>query len=121
MSDTKNILQSAIEVNKIVYDRLQTKESKIHNFCQKWQITELSVFGSILTDKFNQNSDVDILVQFAPEARISLFDLENIESELKIIFGRDVDVVSKKAIQCSRNWIRRQNILGSAQVLYVTR
>ncbi|NET42667.1 MAG: DNA polymerase subunit beta [Okeania sp. SIO2B3] len=121
MSDTKNIAQSAIEVDKNVYQRLKITENTIHNFCQKWQITELSVFGSILTDRFNQNSDVDILVKFSPEARISLFDLENMESELKITLGRDVDIVTKKAIQCSRNWIRRQNILGSAQVLYVTR
>lgn len=110
-----------MEINKIIGDRLQTKESTIHDFCQKWQITELSVFGSILTDKFNQNSNVDILVKFAPEARIYLFDLENMESELKLILGRDVDVVSKKAIEFSQNWIRRQNILGNSQILYVTR
>lgn len=121
MSDTKNIIQSAIEVSKIVYARLQTTEKTIHNFCQKWQITDLSVFGSILTERFNQNSNVDILVKFAMEAKIYLFDLDNIESELKLILGRDVDVVSKKAIQLSHNWIRRQNILDSAQVLYVTR
>ncbi len=117
MSNTIN----AIDFNKIIYSRLQTKESIIHDFCQKWQITELSVFGSILTDKFNQNSDVDILVKFSPEARIYLFDLENMESELKLILGRDVDIVSQKAIQLSNNWIRRQNILGNYQILYITR
>lgn len=121
MSNTKNIVQPAIEVNKNVYERLKITENTIHNFSQKWRITELSVFGSILTDRFNQNSDVDILVKFSPEARIYLFDLENMESELKIILGRDVDIVSKRAIQCSRNWIRRQNILGNTQILYVTR
>ncbi len=96
-----------MEIKKIICDRLQTTETQIYDFCQKWQITELSVFGSILTERFNQNSDVDILVKFAPEARTPLFDLENMESELKIIFGRDVDIVSKKAIQMSHNWIRR--------------
>ena len=66
MSNTIN----ATDVNKTIYHHLQTIQNTIDDFCQKWQITELSVFGSILTDKFNQNSDVDILVKFAPEARI---------------------------------------------------
>jgi predicted nucleotidyltransferase len=104
-----------------IYQRLQIAPTVLTNFCEKWKISELSVFGSILRDDFNANSDVDLLVTFYPQAKITLFDLETIEMELKKLFLRDVDLVSKRAIERSHNWIRRQNILGNAQIIYVTR
>ena len=104
-----------------IYQRLQTTPTILAEFCQQWQIIELDAFGSILTDNFNPHSDVDLLVRFHPDAKIGLLDLETIESELQKLFNRPVDLVSKRAIECSHNWIRRQNILGNAQRIYVTR
>lgn len=90
-------------------------------FCQRWQITELALFGSVLREDFRPDSDIDILVTFAPEAKQGGFALAEMQTELEVLFGRDVDLVSKKAIERSQNWIRRQNILDAAQVIYAER
>ncbi len=93
---------------------------KIAEFCQRWDLTELALFGSILRDDFNANSDVDVMVQFHPEAHPTLFDLAEMEEELKQLFQRDVDLMTRKGIEGSRNYLRRQAILSSAQVVYGT-
>ena len=100
-----------------IYQRLQISPATLAKFCQQWQITELAVFGSILRDDFNLNSDIDILVTFHPEARITLFGLETIEIGFQKLFQRPVDLVTKRAIERSHNWIRRQNILGNAKTI----
>ncbi|WP_254568942.1 nucleotidyltransferase family protein [Oscillatoria sp. HE19RPO] len=93
---------------------------KFAEFCQKWNLTELARFGSILRDDFNAHSDVDVRVQFHPEAHPTLFDLAEMEEELKQLFQRDVDLMTRKGIETSRNYLRRQAILSSAQVIYGT-
>lgn len=90
-------------------------KDKITAFCRKWQITELAVFGSILNENFNENSDVDILITFSPKAKINLFDLAQAQMELKSIIGRDVDLVEKAGI---RNPFRKHNIYKNMKVLY---
>jgi uncharacterized protein with HEPN domain/predicted nucleotidyltransferase len=73
-----------------------------------------------LRDDFGPDSDVDVLVTFEPEARWSLFDLAGAEQELSDLLGRDVDLVSKRGVERSPNWIRRRAILASARPYYVT-
>ena len=96
-------------------------EEKIAAFCHKWQIAELALFGSVLRGDFHPDSDVDVLVRFLPEAKHGLFDLVRIEEELKDILGREVDLVDKSAIEKSRNYIRREAILSSAETVYASR
>ena len=84
-----------------------------------WKIVELSFFGSVLRDDFRPDSDVDVLVTFAPDGRYSLFDLVHIEEELREILGRNVDLVERKAVERSENYIRRKHILGSLEAIYV--
>ncbi|MDE0434170.1 MAG: nucleotidyltransferase family protein [Bryobacterales bacterium] len=91
---------------------------EIAAFCKRWQITELALFGSVLRDDFGPDSDVDVLVQFGEEARHTLFELDDMELELEEIFGREVDLVSRRGVEASRNYIRRKAILNSAQVIY---
>ncbi|MCY7274056.1 MAG: nucleotidyltransferase family protein [Phormidesmis sp. CAN_BIN44] len=98
---------------------IQISESEIAEFCQRWQIQEFSLFGSILRDDFRPDSDVDVLVKFEPETRRGLLEMAQMREELMELFGREVDLVSKRAIEQSQNWIRRKNILGTAQVIYV--
>lgn len=93
-------------------------EQAIQAFCDRWKITELALFGSILRDDFRPNSDIDILVTFSPEADWSLLDHATMQQELASLLNRDVDLVSKRAIERSHNWIRRQEILTTAQVIY---
>ena len=92
--------------------------SEIAAFCDRWQIAELSLFGSALRDDFRHDSDVDLLVAFAPEADWSLLDHVRMQQELEQVLGREVDLVSKRAIEQSSNWIRRQEILSTAQLIY---
>jgi uncharacterized protein len=73
-----------------------------------------------LREDFRPDSDVDVLVRFNPEARHTLFDLARMQEELQQILGRNVDLVSRRGIEMSRNYIRRRAILNSAQVVYGT-
>jgi uncharacterized protein len=90
----------------------------IQAFCQCWQIAELSVFGSILRDDFDANSDVDFLYVLKPNTRWSLRDLTQAEAELAQLLDREVDLVAKVSIEQSHNWLRKRNILSSAKVIY---
>jgi predicted nucleotidyltransferase len=92
---------------------------QITKFCQQWQIIELSLFGSILRDDFHADSDIDILVAFAPTANWGLLDHAQMQEELEALLSRRVDLISKRAIERSSNWIRRQEILSTAQTIYV--
>jgi predicted nucleotidyltransferase len=77
----------------------------------------LALFGSILRQDFNADSDVDVLVSFAPDAQWSLFDLVRMESELETILGREVDLVERAAIEQSENYIRRKSILSDLELI----
>ncbi|MBF0462922.1 MAG: nucleotidyltransferase domain-containing protein [Magnetococcales bacterium] len=92
----------------------------IKSFCERWKITEFSLFGSVLRKEFSNSSDVDVLVSFADDAHWSLFDLVAMQDELKGVFGRDVDLLSRRGIESSRNACRRQAILESAERIYGT-
>ena len=94
-------------------------QEQIADFCRRWQITEFALFGSVLRQDFRSDSDIDVLVTFAPSARWGLFDLATMQEELAQIFGRKVDLVSRRGIEASRNYIRRKAILNSAQVVHV--
>lgn len=98
--------------------RLYLPLDQIRTFCDRWQITEFALFGSVLRDDFRPDSDVDVLVTFSSEAHHTLFDLVHMESELKEIFQREVDLVSRRGIERSLNYLRRDEILSSAQVIY---
>lgn len=95
-------------------------KQEVVKFCQKWQVTEFALFGSILRDDFSAASDVDILVTFDSQAKQSLFDLIQIRAELKQLLGRKVDVLTRKSVEQSHNWLRKQNILNSIRVIYVS-
>jgi hypothetical protein len=101
--------------------KISPKPKDIAAFCQRWQITELAFFGSVLRDDFRPDSDVDVLVTFAPGMEWSLFDHIAMEEELSALIGRKVDLVSRRVIECSNNWIRRKAILETAEPFYGAR
>jgi len=88
---------------------------RIIEFCRRWKVKELAIFGSALGDDFRPDSDVDVLVVFCDEAEWSLFDHMKAEEELGEILGRKVDLVEKSAI---RNPFRRDHILKHNEVIY---
>jgi|694.fasta_scaffold25624_14 predicted nucleotidyltransferase len=93
-------------------------EDQIENFCQKWKITEFSLFGSVLRADFRADSDLDVLVTFAPNAPWTIIDLVTMEQELASLAGREVDLVERRVIEKSHNPIRKTEILSSARVIY---
>ena len=94
---------------------------KLTDFCHKWKITELAVFGSILREDFQPDSDVDVLVTFTEDSRWSLLDVIRAQRELSDILGRKVDLLEREAVEQSENWIWRKAILSSAETIYVAR
>jgi uncharacterized protein len=94
---------------------LKVDRSRVEQFCQRWKVVELALFGSILRDDFGPSSDVDVLVTFAPEASWSLLEWADMIDELEAIFGRSVDLVEKGGL---RNPFRRRTILSTAEVVY---
>lgn len=98
--------------------KIDIPQEKIADFCRKWNITELALFGSVLREDFRPDSDVDVLVSFAEGARWSLFDLVIMQEELKEVFGREVDLVEKGGL---RNPFRRHEILTTREVIHATR
>ncbi|NEP56519.1 MAG: DNA polymerase subunit beta [Symploca sp. SIO2G7] len=105
-------------MNQKIQDRLKVSWEELINFCQQNQIQELSVFGSVLREDFNKTSDIDFLVVFDPQIKLSLMDLVSIQYQLEDKIGRKVDLLEKRSIEKSHNWIRRQNILDTAIIIY---
>jgi len=97
---------------------IELADDRIAEFCRKWEIVELALFGSVLRDDFHAESDLDILVTPGPAAKWSAFDMMHMGEELAGIVGRPVDVVSRRGLDSSRNYLRRQAILESARTIY---
>ena len=100
--------------------RIEIPHDEISGFCSKWGINELSLFGSVLREDFGNDSDIDVLVTFDESARWTLFDLVKMKDELKQIFGREVDLISRRGLEASRNHLRKRDIVDSAEVVYGT-
>lgn len=94
---------------------ITSKKDQIRKFCKKWKIVEFSIFGSALRKNFRPDSDIDVIVDFADNARWSLFDLAEMRCELIEIFDREVDFIEKGTI---RNPFRRHSIMNTKEVLY---
>ncbi|MCY7277239.1 MAG: nucleotidyltransferase domain-containing protein [Phormidesmis sp. CAN_BIN44] len=104
---------------QVVKTQIPIDYEKVVEFCQRWRIIEFALFGSVLRDDFRlDSSDIDVLVSFAQDAHWTLLDWVDMEEDAKKIFGREVDLVSRRGIERSRNYLRRKAILDSAQVIY---
>ncbi|MEK7678659.1 MAG: nucleotidyltransferase domain-containing protein [Deltaproteobacteria bacterium] len=95
--------------------KIEVQTERIQAFCRKWRVRELALFGSVLSEDFRPDSDVDVLVSLEEDAPWSAFDLVDMVDELKSIFGREVDLLEKEAL---RNPFRRHSILSNREVLY---
>ena len=106
-------------INKnIIYQRLGIHPQKLADFCQKYQIIELCLFGSIIRDDFTPDSDIDIIVTFSPNTTMSLLQFIDLEYQFQNLLKRDVDLVEKAVIEKDFNWMRRQEILNNYKVIY---
>jgi len=87
----------------------------IEEFCHRWRIAELALFGSVLRPDFRPDSDIDVLVTFTSDAKWGLWDFVAIKDELEALLGRSVDLVDKRAV---RNPLLRREILSHNEVIY---
>ena len=94
---------------------LEIPLGKIEAFCRRWKIKEFALFGSVLRNDFRPDSDIDVLVSFAPDGGITFDNRVEMLDELAEIFGREVDLVAKDTI---RNPFRRHEILTTKEVVY---
>ena len=104
-----------------MHSEVSIPSERLEEFCRRWKIVELRVFGSALGEDFRPDSDLDLLVTYAPDAEWSLMDHVAMEEELSGIVSRKVDLVSRRAIERSSNWIRRKAILESAEPYFASR
>jgi predicted nucleotidyltransferase len=92
---------------------------EIANPCRELDVVELAVFGSFLHDDSGPESDIDFLAVFKnDDLGPWMGKLQRLAARLSALLGREVDVVSKSDVEASENWIRREHILGTAQVIY---
>ena len=98
--------------------KINVPREKIEAFCKKNHIRKLAFFGSVLRDDFGPKSDIDVLVEFE-KGKTPGLAFFGMHEELAEIFKRDVDLLTFKGVETSRNPIRRKAILDSAQVYYV--
>jgi hypothetical protein len=95
--------------------KIQIPLKQIEDFCRRWKIKEFALFGSVLREDFRSDSDIDVLVTFAPDGGITFDNRVEMLDELAEIFGREVDLVEKETI---RNPFRRHDILTTKEVVY---
>jgi predicted nucleotidyltransferase len=98
-------------------ERLVTSSDQLAIFCRKWKISEMSLFGSVLREDFRDDSDVDVLVSFAPDSKWSILDILRMQDQLSAIIGRKADMVDIRGL---RNPFRRREILSTREVVYAS-
>ena len=95
--------------------KVTIKDRVFSDIVKKYGIKSLSVFGSSLRDDFNENSDIDLLIEFVKPNEKSLFDLINLRLELEEITGRKIDIVEKGSV---KNPYKRKEINSTARLIY---
>jgi len=99
---------------------MEINKAKIAEFCRRWGVREFSLFGSAVNGEERPDSDVDVLVDFQPEVRRDMFDLVHMQDELSALFGgREVDIITRRGLERSRNPIRKRGITDSLRQVYV--
>lgn len=93
---------------------VQFDREAIAEFCRRNHIRKLSLFGSVLTDRFRPDSDVDVLVEFEAGAPVGLFELARMRFELEAMIGRRIDLRTPEDL--SRYF--RDEVVQSAEVQY---
>jgi predicted nucleotidyltransferase len=96
-------------------DLTDRHREEVEALCQRRGVQSLALFGSAARGELLPDSDVDLLIEFKPEARVGLFELQDIQAELETIFGRPVDLASKGIL---RNPYRRRTILRDLRTIY---
>ena len=89
-------------------------EEKIADLCRRYRVRKIQLFGSVLREDFGPESDVDVLVEFEPDAQIGFIALSRMQREMSEIFQRPVDLVPRDGLKPRI----REAVLSSAEVIY---
>ncbi|MEB3283310.1 MAG: HepT-like ribonuclease domain-containing protein [Lyngbya sp.] len=108
-------LKQFADLQWILRERLNTSLAEIADFCKRWNIVELALFGSVLRDDFCLESDVDVLVVYQPNTEQTLDDITRAKTELETLFNREVDLTQKRGLI---NPFSRREILQQHRVIY---
>jgi hypothetical protein len=95
---------------------LEVLQYKLADFCRRHHIRKVHLFGSALGEDFGPESDVDVLVEFEPDAQIGFIALSRMQRELAELFQRPVDLVPRDGLKPRI----REAVLSSAEVIYAT-
>ena len=120
MSQSPERSVTAIPNTHRLSPRILVSAEAIADFCTRWRVAEMALFGSVLRDDNGRESDIDVLVEFEPGGVPGL-EFVSMATELSGLLGRPVDVLTRSAVERSPNHIRRKEILGSAVVIYAAR
>ena len=93
---------------------IQIEEQSLAEVCRRYSVTELSLFGSAARGEMHPESDIDLMVEFQPGARIGLIEFESLSEELESLVGRRVDLVTKRRL---KPWVR-PHVLKDARIIY---
>jgi hypothetical protein len=96
-------------------DLIATHRSRIEALCRRRGVLSLALFGSAARGELGPDSDVDLLIDFRPDAEVGLFESGEIQAELESIFGRPVDLAGPAIL---RNLYRRRSILRDLRPIY---
>ena len=99
--------------------KVEVDRSRLTALCRRWNIVELSVFGSAVRDDFNPDSDIDVLIKFAPGYGMNFDNRADLTDEITAFFERKADVVDFNGLLKSDNYIRRNHILKNLVTVYV--
>ena len=101
-----------------LHRHIPISNEQLVDFCQRWGIIELALFGSVIRDDFRSDSDIDVLVKLTPNHSWGL-EFIQMREELSTLFQRPIDLLTLQSIMNSRNILRRQTILDTAEIIYV--
>lgn len=96
--------------------KIDIPHDKVVEFCQRYRIRRLSLFGSILREDFRPDSDVDVLVEFDPEAKVGFVALSRMQRELSAILQRQVDIVPRSGLKP----LIRDSVMADEEVIYAS-
>ncbi|MGD1849349.1 MAG: nucleotidyltransferase family protein [Cyanophyceae cyanobacterium] len=113
-------LSSTVNSDRL-WKRLNITRNSLNHLCETAHVAELALFGSVLRSDFRADSDIDLLVTYFSDAQRGLIEAVQLKHMFEQAFSRKVDLISKNGLQRSRNHRRRDAILNSAKVIYVSR
>ena len=93
------MVELQLDLEYVVNDRLKVSLDAIAQFCQRWNIVEFALFGSVLRDDFRPDSDVDVLVTYERSHRLTLSNLLSMQEQIEHLFNRCVDLVEKNRLE----------------------